>query len=193
EPRRPAIRSLPGTCLVGTVNGAAKRPIPEMASVGADSQVRRALLADILLGYVSCCDCPDHRRPLRRFYSVATRRQPRWTRHHDPRRLWRELVQGWSARPRVRRVRQRALLALAGLVAVGLSVPANAEMQCRASRELLDIGNPLDIARTAVTDDRELRIVALGSSSTQGYGATNPQFAYPAQLKMKLEAAMPGV
>ena len=90
-------------------------------------------------------------------------------------------------------MRERALLALAGLVAVGLSVPANAEMQCRASRELLDIGNPLDIARTAVTDDRELRIVALGSSSTQGYGATNPQFAYPAQLKMKLEAAMPGV
>jgi len=90
-------------------------------------------------------------------------------------------------------MRQRALLALAGLMAVGLSVPANAEMQCRASRELLDVGNPLDIARTAVADDRELRIVALGSSSTQGYGASNPQFAYPAQLKMKLEAAMPGV
>jgi lysophospholipase L1-like esterase len=90
-------------------------------------------------------------------------------------------------------MRQRALLALAGLVAVGLSVPANAEMQCRASRELLDVGNPLEIARTAVADDRELRIVALGSSSTQGYGASNPQFAYPAQLKMKLEAAMPGI
>ena len=80
-------------------------------------------------------------------------------------------------------MRQRALLALAGLVAaVGVSGPANAEMQCRASRELLDVGNPLDIARTAVADDRELRIVALGSSSTQGYGASNPQFAYPAQL-----------
>jgi acyl-CoA thioesterase I len=90
-------------------------------------------------------------------------------------------------------MRQRAFLALAGLVTVGLSVPANAEMQCRASRELLDVGNPLEIARTAVADERELRIVALGSSSTQGYGASNPQFAYPAQLKMKLEAAMPGV
>jgi lysophospholipase L1-like esterase len=90
-------------------------------------------------------------------------------------------------------MKQRTLLALAGLVTIGLSVPANAEMQCRASRELLDVGNPLDIARTAVADDRELRIVALGSSSTQGYGASNPQFAYPAQLKMKLEAAMPGV
>ena len=33
----------------------------------------------------------------------------------------------------------------------------------------------------------------MGSSSTQGYGTTNPQYAYPAQLKMKLEAALPGV
>jgi acyl-CoA thioesterase-1 len=64
---------------------------------------------------------------------------------------------------------------------------------CRASRELLDLGNPLEIARTAVADEHELRIVAMGSSSTQGYGTTNPQFAYPAQLKMKLEAAMPGI
>jgi len=87
----------------------------------------------------------------------------------------------------------RALLAVAAMVVVGWSAPVNAEMQCRASRELLDIGNPLDIARTAVADDRELRIVAMGSSSTQGYGASNPQYAYPAQLKMKLEAAMPGV
>src|SRR5262249_16294876 len=80
-----------------------------------------------------------------------------------------------------------------GVVTDGRAATANAAVQGRARRELLDVGNPLDIARTAVADDRELRIVALGSSSTQGYGASNPQFAYPAQLKMKLEAAMPGV
>ncbi len=90
-------------------------------------------------------------------------------------------------------MKARALLVLAGVVVAGMSLPANAEMQCRASRELLDVGNSLEIARTAVADERELRIVALGSSSTQGYGATSPQFTYPAQLKMKLEAAMPGV
>jgi hypothetical protein len=65
--------------------------------------------------------------------------------------------------------------------------------ECRASKALLDLGNPLEIARTALVDERELRIVAMGSSSTQGYGTTNPQFAYPFQLKMKLEAALPGV
>ena len=73
------------------------------------------------------------------------------------------------------------------------STGAGAEMQCRASRELLELGNPLAIARAAVAEERELRIVAMGSSSTQGYGATNPQYSYPAQLKMKLEAAMPGI
>ena len=66
-------------------------------------------------------------------------------------------------------------------------------MPCRASRELLELGNSLEIAKTAVAEDHELRIVAMGSSSTQGYGATNPQYTYPAQLKMKLEAAMPGI
>jgi lysophospholipase L1-like esterase len=73
------------------------------------------------------------------------------------------------------------------------STGAGAETQCRASRPLLELGNPLAIAKAAVAEERELRIVALGSSSTQGYGATNPKYSYPAQLKMKLEAAMPGI
>ena len=54
-------------------------------------------------------------------------------------------------------------------------------------RELLDLGNPLEIARTAVADERRAAHRRLGSSSTQGYGASNPQFAYPAQLKMRLD------
>ncbi len=83
--------------------------------------------------------------------------------------------------------------ALIGVAVVGWSGAAGAEMQCRAKRELLNLGNALDIGRTAVADERELRIVAMGSSSTQGYGASNPAFSYPAQLKIKLEAAMPGV
>ena len=74
------------------------------------------------------------------------------------------------------------------------TAPAFAEIRdCRATRAQLDLGNPLEIGRTAIIEERELRIVAMGSSSTQGYGTTNPQFAYPAQLKMKLEAAMPGI
>jgi lysophospholipase L1-like esterase len=83
----------------------------------------------------------------------------------------------------------------ASAIAVLLFLPAAvlAEPECRASRQLLDLGNPLDVARKAVETEHELRIVAMGSSSTQGYGATNPIFAYPAQLKIRLSAALPGV
>lgn len=73
------------------------------------------------------------------------------------------------------------------------SFGVGAQSQCRASREQLELNNPLEIARAAVAEEHQLRIVAMGSSSTQGYGASNPQYAYPAQLKMKLEAAMPGI
>ena len=67
------------------------------------------------------------------------------------------------------------------------------DAKCRASRRLLDLGNPLEVARASVVDKKELRIIAMGSSSTQGYGASNPAFAYPAQLKMNLEKILPGV
>jgi acyl-CoA thioesterase-1 len=88
---------------------------------------------------------------------------------------------------------KRALVGLVAAITIWSVGASAAPKECRASRALLDLGNPLDIARTAVADERQLRIVAMGSSSTQGYGTTNPQFAYPAQLKIKLEAAMPGV
>ena len=65
--------------------------------------------------------------------------------------------------------------------------------ECRASKALLDLGNPLELPAPPWPTNGELRIVAMGSSSTEGYGTTNPQFAYPFQLKMKLETAMPGV
>ena len=67
------------------------------------------------------------------------------------------------------------------------------DAKCRASRRMLELGNPLESARVSIADKKELRIVAMGSSSTQGYGASNPSFAYPAQLKMNLDKLLPGV
>ncbi|HYD05005.1 MAG TPA: SGNH/GDSL hydrolase family protein [Reyranella sp.] len=87
----------------------------------------------------------------------------------------------------------RWMLAAAVGAAAFWSTAAIADTQCRAARPLLELGNPLEIAKTAVAEDRELRIVAMGSSSTQGYGSTSPRYTYPAQLKIKLEAAMPGI
>ena len=104
--------------------------------------------------------------------------------HPDPR---------WTTKAQSRsRARAFAVAFLSTLVVSSTAAFGEAR-ECRASSELLNLGNPLDIARSAVHHDRELRIVAMGSSSTQGYGTTNPQFAYPAQLKMKLQTALPGV
>jgi lysophospholipase L1-like esterase len=85
------------------------------------------------------------------------------------------------------------LVGFLGLALVACSAAALASPDCRASHQLLDLGNPLAVARQAVLDQHELRIVAMGSSSTQGYGASNPQFSYPAQLQIRLQEAMPGV
>ncbi|MFO1159889.1 MAG: SGNH/GDSL hydrolase family protein [Reyranellaceae bacterium] len=81
--------------------------------------------------------------------------------------------------------------------ALALLLPAGAWPQsmtlCRAKPQLLELGAPLNIARKAVATRKQLRIIALGSSTTAGYGVSNPSFAYPAQLKMGLDKALPGV
>ncbi len=86
----------------------------------------------------------------------------------------------------------RCALALAAFLA-STTVAMAERPECRAAHQLLNLGQPLDAARNAVADQKELRIVAMGSSSTQGYGATSPQFTYPAQLKLHLSAMLPGV
>lgn len=85
-------------------------------------------------------------------------------------------------------------LVLAVLLAA-LSGPAAAQSMtlCRATPQLLDLGNPLAVARKALAERKQLRIMALGSSSTAGYGVSNPAFAYPTQLRIGLEKALPSI
>jgi len=82
-------------------------------------------------------------------------------------------------------------------VVLALLLPASAFPQsmtlCRAKPELLELGNSLPNSRKAIAERKQLRIIALGSSSTSGYGVSNPAYAYPAQLKMGLDKALPGV
>jgi lysophospholipase L1-like esterase len=82
-------------------------------------------------------------------------------------------------------------------MAVVLVLPATAWPQsmtlCRAKPELLELGNSLPAARKSIAERKQLRIIALGSSSTSGYGVSNPAYAYPAQLKMGLDKALPGI
>ena len=82
-------------------------------------------------------------------------------------------------------------------VVLALLLPASAFPQsmtlCRAKPELLELGNSLPASRKAIAERKQLRVIALGSSSTSGYGVSNPAYAYPAQLKMGLDKALPGV
>lgn len=49
----------------------------------------------------------------------------------------------------------------------------------------------LPMTRAAIAHDRPVTVVALGSSSTEGAGATAPDRAYPAQLQSLLRASWP--
>lgn len=72
--------------------------------------------------------------------------------------------------------------AIAGLAAL----PAAAESVCSAPRDLVRLASPLAASQRAVQRDHALRIVALGSSSTQGTGASSPRMCYPARLEAEL-------
>ena len=60
--------------------------------------------------------------------------------------------------------------------------PAN----CTAPREIGTLAVPLAAAQSAFARKGDFRIVALGSSSTQGTGASSPKMCYPAQLEVEL-------
>ncbi len=84
-------------------------------------------------------------------------------------------------------------LLLAVILGLPQSVAAQSMTLCRAKPELLQLGAPLPVARKAMAERKHLRIIALGSSSTAGYGVSNPAFAYPMQLRIGLEKALPGI
>jgi acyl-CoA thioesterase-1 len=52
---------------------------------------------------------------------------------------------------------------------------------------------PLPLARARLADRPVLKIVTIGSSSTQGIGASGPQATYPVVLEGLLREALPGV
>jgi lysophospholipase L1-like esterase len=79
---------------------------------------------------------------------------------------------------------------LAGLVA--LAAPAAAETGCAAPAELTRLDAPLPRTAERLRSGARLRIVAIGSSSTAGFGASAPGKAYPARLAVELRQRLPG-
>lgn len=58
---------------------------------------------------------------------------------------------------------------------------------------LADQAMPLAQAHARLADRPVLKIVAVGSSSTQGIGASGSEFTYPVRLEALLRAALPGI
>lgn len=85
-----------------------------------------------------------------------------------------------------------ATLVLAALLSA-LPGPARSQSACSARTELLRLGAPLPISRAAVAQRKALDIVALGSSSTEGYGATSALESYPAEMLRSLSRRLQGV
>jgi acyl-CoA thioesterase-1 len=64
---------------------------------------------------------------------------------------------------------------------------------CAVSPALSDIGVALDRSAVRIDQGRPLTIVAMGSSSTQGVGASAPSFSYPSRLQEELRERFPAV
>jgi acyl-CoA thioesterase I len=65
--------------------------------------------------------------------------------------------------------------------------------RCSVPPDLAALGAPLPHTAARLAAGQPLTIVALGSSSTEGLGATRPALNYPSRLSAWLEARFPGV
>ena len=82
---------------------------------------------------------------------------------------------------------------LAAVVSLGLvAQAAEAGQRCRAPRELVHFKAPLLRMARVMKTDKVVRIAALGSSSTEGVGASSKKACYPSQLQAELDRRFPG-
>lgn len=75
-------------------------------------------------------------------------------------------------------------------------MPSRAEAQgaaCTAPSEVTELEHAPVHFRERIASGRPIKIVAIGSSSTAGWGATSSDKSYPAQLAAELKARLPGL
>ncbi len=65
--------------------------------------------------------------------------------------------------------------------------------RCALPAALAALDAPLPRTARQLAAGGPLTIVAIGSSSTEGVGASRPQFSYPSRLAVLLRAQFPGV
>jgi acyl-CoA thioesterase-1 len=82
-----------------------------------------------------------------------------------------------------------AMVGFAGLSAVHAQEPK----LCAAPSGIDALEHPPTRIRERITKGLPLKIVAIGSSSTYGTGASSPAASYPSRLEAELKARLPGV
>jgi acyl-CoA thioesterase-1 len=78
------------------------------------------------------------------------------------------------------------------MASLALAAPAAAETPCAAPAELTRLDAPLPRTAGRLHAGAPLRIVAIGSSSTAGFGASVPAKSYPSALAAELRRRLPG-
>ena len=91
-------------------------------------------------------------------------------------------------------VRAAKYIAVAALVAtVTLPIAARAEQpSCNVQRDFVRFAVPLPHVGHKLTTGQPIIIVAIGSSSTAGAGASSPAATYPSRLQVELSQRFPG-
>jgi lysophospholipase L1-like esterase len=68
----------------------------------------------------------------------------------------------------------------------------NASIPCRIKADLIRLAHPLPRVSSKLAAGQPLTIVAIGSSSTAGAGASKPELNYPNRLQAELAVRFPG-
>lgn len=85
-------------------------------------------------------------------------------------------------------------LIFAALVASCSSVPGDADdASCRAPPDVDQSLAPLPHLSAQISHGGPITIVALGSSTTEGTGASHPSYSYPSRLRAELANRLPGI
>jgi acyl-CoA thioesterase I len=71
--------------------------------------------------------------------------------------------------------------------------PVTSSFACTAPAEFARFGNPLRRAAQRIAAGERLTIVAIGSSSTAGAGASSPVASYPSRLAVELKQRFPAL
>ena len=84
-----------------------------------------------------------------------------------------------------------AAVALVPARAEGPAAPQAPTVACNAPADLVRLVNPLKRVAQRIAGGQPLTIVAIGSSSTAGAGASSPAMSYPSRLEVELKALWP--